>query len=134
MSKSKKVNMDDDLHINEQFPDMEPDPANEPMPLITESQASKNEEKKQPAEEKSGFCVYLGPSIRGHIVSGTVFDTAKTAVLIELSTTIAKFPLVADLIVPGAELPQSRLKIKSPGNLLNANYHKLVGQLRKLGG
>jgi hypothetical protein len=52
----------------------------------------------------------------------------------ELESIIEKYPLVATLIVTGEELPESRIKIKTPGNLLNANYARFVGELKRQGG
>ena len=87
--------------------------------------------KKKPADAKGGFCVYLGPSIQGVILSGTVFAADRQSAIGGLGSAIEKYPLVAGLIVSGEELPECRLNIKTPGNLLNANYEKLARELKR---
>jgi len=89
-----------------------------------------NEKPVKPAAKAGGFCVYLGPSISGVIVSGTVYKTDKAATLLELAPVIEKYPLIASLLVTGDELPGSRIKVKTPGTLLYANYSKFTGQLK----
>lgn len=41
---------------------------------------------------------------------------------------IEKQPLVKTLIVSGDCLPEARLKVKTPGNALYANYRKIAGK------
>ena len=72
---------------------------------------------KKPDGKAAGFCVYLGPSIRGVIQSGAVYRGGKADVLSEL---------IASLIVTGDTLPEDRIKVKTAGNLLNVNYKKLA--------
>jgi len=83
----------------------------------------------KPAKSKGGFCVYLGPSIRSEIQSGTIFSADKNTTIQELKSVLVRYPLVASLIVRGEELATSRLKVKIPGNLLYENYVKLANQL-----
>ena len=88
-----------------------------------------------PKEAKGGFCVYLGPSIQGVIISGTVYSTDRKTSIAEMGSVLKRYPLVASLLVSGDVLPESRIKVKTPGNLLYANYNKLVGTLKmKQGG
>lgn len=86
------------------------------------------------SEEACGFCVYLGPSILGVISCGTVYNAGKNATLTNIADIVKKYPLVADLIVSGDKLPESRVKVKTPGNLLYVNSRKLAEGLRKQGG
>ena len=74
----------------------------------------------------AGFCVYLGPSIRGVIQSGTVYRGNKAAVLKELAPALKRHPLIASLVVTSDTLPADRVKVKTAGNLLNVNYRKLA--------
>lgn len=74
----------------------------------------------------AGFCVYLGPSIRGVIQSGTVYRGGKAAVLKEIAPALERYPLIASLIVTSNTLPVDRTKVKTAGNLLNVNYKKLA--------
>lgn len=80
----------------------------------------------QTPTNKSGFCVYLGPTITNTIQNGTVLRGTKKEVLSSLAVVVEKYPLVASLIVTGDALPAERIKVKTPGNLLYVNYHKLA--------
>lgn len=82
-------------------------------------------QKTKPAEE-DGFSVYLGPSIRGVIQSGAVYGMPKDQAVASLSAAVEKYPQIAILIVPGGSLPEDRIKVKTPGNLLSVSYSKLV--------
>ena len=104
-------------------------PVKAETPKAKQKPAQKKE--KQPAVDGSGFCVYLGPSIRGAFNSGTIFDTDRDTTLTVIKSTLEKYPLVADLIVSGDLLAESRIKVKKPGNLLYANYIRLALQLKK---
>jgi len=102
--------------------DMAPAPA---------EQAEAREPKEKRTTTKSdgkaaGFCVYLGPSIRGVIQSGTVYRGGKAAVLKELAPALERHPLIASLVVTSDTLPVDRIKVKTAGNLLNVNYKKLA--------
>ena len=107
--------------------------AGDDMPApAEESQHEKTKtEEDQPAEESSGLCVYLGPSIRGVILQGTVYPGGRKATLSRIADILKNYPIVADLIVPGDILPTARIQIKTPGNLLYANYSKLARRLNK---
>lgn len=76
----------------------------------------------------AGFCVYIGPTILGVIQSGTVYQGSREQVLAraEMAEALTKYPLIAGLLVAGSRLPEARLKVKAPGNLLYINYQKLV--------
>ena len=76
--------------------------------------------KKKPAAPKKvadtgGFCVYLGPTMMGVIQRGTIYRGGRKEVLDSLA------PVVSD-----ETLPADRIKVKTPGNLLYVNYHKLA--------
>ena len=81
---------------------------------------------KGPAAKSAGFCIYLGPTIPNKIQTGTIFRGTKTRVLSGLKSVVDEYPLVASLIVTGDTLPEDRIKVKTPGNLLYVNYHKLA--------
>jgi len=72
----------------------------------------------------------LGPSIQGIIYGGTIYKNDKATTLDELAPAVEKYPLIASLIVPGVELPKSRLDVKQAGSLLYANYSKLAGIIK----
>lgn len=87
--------------------------------------------KKKPAASKQtaeapGFCVYLGPTMMGVIQRGTIYRGSREDVLASLSKVIEQHPLIASLVVSADTLPADRIKVKTPGNLLYVNYHKLA--------
>lgn len=81
---------------------------------------------KKLAGKPGEFCVYLGPSIRGVIQHGMILSGSKEKAMAFLAPAIENYPLIAELIVPGATLAADRVKVKTPGNLLNVNYKKLA--------
>lgn len=87
--------------------------------------------KKRPAApkksaESGGFCVYLGPTLMGVIQRGTIYRGGRREVLDTLTPVIEQHPLIASLVVSDDTLPADRIKVKTPGNLLYVNYHKLA--------
>ena len=103
--------------------------AEQPMPAPPPAKQMKG------APKYSGPSVYIGPSVNSAILRGTVFPGDKATVLSELGKVLEKYPLIASLIVPAALLAESRIKVQTPGNLLNANYMKLVREIElKQGG
>ena len=73
---------------------------------------------KKPADSGS-FCVYLGPTMMGVIQRGTIYRGGRKEVLDSLAPVIDQHPLIASLTT-------DRIKVKTPGNLLYVNYHKLA--------
>lgn len=95
------------------------------------AEAAPKTAKKKPAAPKKpadsgGFCVYLGPTMMGVIQRGTIYRGGRQEVLDTLAPVIAQHPLIASLVVSDETLPTDRIKVKTPGNLLYVNYHKLV--------
>lgn len=80
---------------------------------------------KKPADS-GGFFVYLGPTMMGVIQRGTIYRGGRQEVLDVLAPVIAQHPLIASLVVSSETLPADRIKVKTPGNLLYVNYHKLA--------
>lgn len=100
-------------------------------PVPAEQAEAREPKEKRTTTKKSdgkaaGFCVYLGPSIRGVIQSGMVYRGGKAAVLKELAPALERHPLIASLVVTSDTLPADRIKVKTAGNLLNVNYKKLA--------
>lgn len=90
-------------------------------------------EKKNPSPKKSagktdGFCVYIGPSIRGVIQSGTIYGGSLEETIKKLSPIIEKYPLIAKLISTHQTIAEDRIKVKTAGNLLNVYYRQLAGK------
>lgn len=77
---------------------------------------------------KSGFYIYIGPNIKGLIQTGTIYRGDRANALKMAAAAIEKKPKVKTLIVSGDELPEARLKVKTPGNVLYANYNELAGK------
>ena len=88
----------------------------------------KNHAKAGGPPNASGFYIYIGPSIRGLLQSGTIFRGSKAQARRMAQKAIEKQPLVKTLIVSGDCLPEARLKVKTPGNALYANYRKIAGK------
>ena len=86
-----------------------------------------------PDAEATGISVYIGPSIFGVITTGTVYPKERNAVIGDMTDAVKRYPLIASLIINIEDLPISRIKVKTPGNLLYANYNKLAGELNQGG-
>lgn len=76
----------------------------------------------------SGFYIYIGPNIKKCIQTGTVYKGTRANALKKAEAAIKAHPLVKNLIVSGDALPEARIKVKTPGNALYANYKKLAGK------
>ena len=86
------------------------------------------ETKQKPERNASGFYIYIGPNLKKLIQTGTVYRGTRKDALDKAAEAIAAEPLVKTLIVSGDALPEARLKVKTPGNVLYANYQKLAGK------
>ena len=89
-----------------------------------------NEKKSRAGTCPSGFYIYIGPTIPGLIQANTIYRGSREHALTDAKEAIEKYPLIKTLIVPGDYLPVARLRIKTPGNALHANYVKLVEQVK----
>lgn len=100
-----------------------------PVDGVTESAPVPGTVKSAAAPEvnASGFYIYIGPNIKGLIQTGTIFRGDRENAL-RTAAAIERYPLVKTLIVSGDALPSARLKVKTPGNALYANYRKLAGK------
>lgn len=87
----------------------------------------------KPVGTPSGFCAYVGPSIRGVIQHGTLYAGTKQQVLQSPVVWRAtdKFEVIASLIVPGGEIMTAKKKINTPGNWLYLQKEKLMAQVTK---
>ena len=101
----------------------------EPVPAPTENTSpQKNSEKA--GGPPSGFYIYIGPTIPGLIQANTYRGSREHA-LTDAKEAIEKYPLIKTLIVPGDYLPAARLKIKTTGNALHANYVRLAAAAKE---
>ena len=55
----------------------------------------------------------------------------KQDALAQISAAVEKYPLIATLVIPGDQVSEARIKVKTPGNLLYVNYHKLADRRKK---
>ncbi len=91
--------------------------------------AKKTEKNNIPvAVEKDNVYVYIGPSIRGMIISGSIWRGTKKQVLSLLSDVVEKYPRVERLIVPSDTLAEARKKVKIEGNSLSNAYRNLFSE------
>lgn len=102
----------------------------EPVPAPTENTSpQKNSEKA--GGPPSGFYIYIGPTIPGLIQANTIYRGSREHALTDAKEAIEKYPLIKTLIVPGDYLPAARLKIKTTGNALHANYVRLAAAAKE---
>ncbi len=92
----------------------------------TENTVEAKQEK--PERNASGFYCYIGPNLKGLIQTGTIYRGTRRDALNKAAAAVAAQPLVKTLIVPGDALPSARIKVRTPGNVLYANYQKLAGK------
>lgn len=91
-----------------------------------EEKTAKTKVVEKPAVDPSGFCVYIGPSIRGVIQSGTIYGKSLEETKEFLAPAIEKYPLIGKLISTDKTIAEDRIKVKTAGNLLNVYYTKLA--------
>jgi len=80
---------------------------------------------------KLGFCAYLGPTIRGVVQNGTIYEGTLESVLLLLAPQIEKYPRIAKLVISGDDLPEARQKIKTKGNYLYEENRLFMAELQK---
>lgn len=85
-------------------------------------------DQEKPGRDASGFSCYIGPTLKGLIQTGTIYRGTRRDALNKAAEAIAARPLVKTLIVPGDMLSEARVRVKTPGNILYANYQKLAGK------
>ena len=73
----------------------------------------------------SGFYIYIGPNIKGLIQTGSIYRGTREDAYKAAAAAIEKYPKVMSLIVSGDALPDARLRVKAPGNILYINYNEL---------
>lgn len=95
---------------------------------VTGAETAGSEKKSRTGTCPSGFYIYIGPNIKKHIQTGTVYRGTRAHALKQAAAAIEAHPLVKTLIVSGDALPEARIKVKTHGNALYANYKKLAGK------
>ncbi len=66
--------------------------------------------------EKAGIFVYVGPTIRGVIQNGRVFNDTKSGIISGLSPFLETYPEIPKLIVKDHYIITVKNKIKESGN------------------
>lgn len=118
--------------MTKKFPadsDLTSEPAMELYPTAGDAAAhseARIDPVKKPVDDIGGFCVYIGPNIRGVIQSGTIYSNPKKQVVAELQREIEMHPQIASLIVSDDTLAIDRIKVKTPGNMLHVTYTQLA--------
>ena len=89
--------------------------------------------KAKAARSAGGFCAYIGPTIRGVIQNGTIYQGYKREALksAALCRATGMYPEITDLIVSGEALASARKKINTPGSLLYVRYKVLANRAAK---
>ncbi len=91
---------------------------------------SKKEKTNVPTvSETDKVYIYIGPSIRGLIISGSIFRGTKKQVVSMLSGVFEKYPKAERLLVPSEELAEARKKVKLEGNSLSNAYRTLLSDM-----
>lgn len=85
----------------------------------------------KPVRAESRIWIYLGPSIRGVVVSGRIFRGTRNEVLETLKDGIAENPQIERLIVADNELTKARSDLKAKKGiyvLYEALSKKIMGK------
>lgn len=109
--------------VKTDLPEIGPVEAESPVEKTT---TAKKTSVKKPVVNPDGFCVYIGPSIRGVIQSGTIYGKSLEETKEFLKNAIEKYPLIGKLISTEKTFAEDRIKVKTTGNLLNVYYVKLA--------
>lgn len=78
---------------------------------------------------KPSFFVYLGPSIRGQIQYGSIYNGSREDVEKQLSRQIEKYPRIRKLLVSDLTIVEDRVNVTKPGTRLYVEYKRLVSEL-----
>lgn len=89
--------------------------------------------KAKAASGSGGFCAYIGPTIRGVIQHGTIYEGSKRDALKgpALRRAVDAYPEIASMLVPGDALTEARKKINTPGSLLYVRNKALADRAMK---
>ena len=76
--------------------------------------------------EEQAFSVYIGPSLRIGVTKGQIFPMSRKEAIASIPRVIERYPIVANLIVDGKDLPEARIRVKQSNSLLHKYYEKLA--------
>ena len=79
------------------------------------------------------FCAYIGPSVRGVIQHGSIFEGNKRDVIKSdaVRSAVERYAEIADLIVSGDMLAEARIKVNAPGSLLAQRRRALLAKMKE---
>ena len=100
------------------------------MAVKAEKQPVKAEEPKKKETKKDSFFVYLGPNISGVIQKGSIFPGPREEVEKLLAPAIDKYPRIKSLLASDETLVEDRIEVTKPGTRLNAEFKRLVAELK----
>lgn len=87
--------------------------------------ATKNNKNISVPKEAPKVYVYIGPSIRGVIQNGTIYDGQYEEILNNLSSVIEMFPKIKKLLVADCDLAHAMEKLKQGKNSVSNAYAEL---------
>lgn len=101
--------------------------------MITKEKRNITTEESKKAEEpvvteKPGVYVYLGPSVRGVIQSGTIFSGTRSEIKTKLQSAIEKYPHIETLLAADTEIAVAKAKLRKGGNALSHAYKALTAE------
>ena len=83
-------------------------------------------------KEVKGIYVYIGPSIRGLIINGSIRKGTKTSIFEGLGNRAEKYPLIKKLLIIDTELSKARQKLSSGDNAISIAYQTLEKQTEEV--
>ena len=81
--------------------------------------------------KKSGYYVYLGPTINGMIQNAMIIQGTREDAEKKIANVIAKYPRAKTLLIPDETIAQDREDVNKPGTRLYTEYRRLVRELKK---
>ena len=97
----------------------------EPVPERSPEQEPVKEARAKTTPARPAYLVYIGPSIRGHLVKNAVIrrDQFKA-----LERSLEAYPEIKHLLVTGDQVAASRAMVRQPDSYLHAVYAQLAGK------
>lgn len=99
-----------------------------PESAVTAAKPRKDTEKAVAISD--GIFMYLGPSIRGVVQSGSIYRGTREQICDALAPAIKKFPEIEKFVFADAEIATARKQIRATGNHLNQLYGNLAAKAK----
>lgn len=92
--------------------------------LTAAPEAAENKtEQNKPAVAEKKMVVYIGPSIKNVVSTGTVYNNGLPA---KLTQETEKQPVIKSLLIPVDELAAAQKELATPGSALAVIYNRVV--------